>query len=360
MILKRRLQDDEDDLSLFFGTPPTSASEKTEEVDDLGRIIPGQNPIAAHRERRTYRTARHSRRQPTKEEEGYSTDSSLALSDETDFQTAMSNLRTKISSILQDVKSNEFRDPRHGLAKWFGAWREKYPDSYNNAFGGLGMVSAWEFWVRLEILGWNPIEVPRALDSFSWFESLYDYSHLRAHSSEEDMDKDEDEEPDLGPDGDLVSAMISTAVVPRLYKVIQGGAFDAYSAKHIRILIDLAEQVEASVTQDKFELFIKAVIIPFRESVDSSLIALQPYLDYNNAKFDPESVPARRRFLIRRYKLLNNLLQWRKYIGEKFGIGELISKLIGECMLPVAENGWDVGGEEIMLKVLFPNRLLSP
>lgn len=69
---------------------------------------------------------------------------------------------------------------------------------------------------------------------------MYEYSRPRGPETE-------DEEPALGPDGDLVSAMVSTAVIPRLCKIIEGGALDPYSAKHIRKLVDLAEQLEVSV-----------------------------------------------------------------------------------------------------------------
>ena len=96
---------------------------------------------------------------------------------------------------------------------------------------------------------------PRSLDSFSWFESLYIYSRPpRRRNSVADDDEDEDE-PALGPDGDLVSAMVGTAVVPRLCKIIQGGAFDPYSEKHVRRMVDLAEQIEASVGREKHEVW---------------------------------------------------------------------------------------------------------
>ena len=81
------------------------------------------------------------------------------------------------------------------------------------------------------------------MDSFAWYTSLYEYS--RANTGDEE---------ELGPDGDLVSAMISTAVVPRLVRVIQGGSFDAYSAKHTRRVLDLCDQVEASSTSEKLEV----------------------------------------------------------------------------------------------------------
>ena len=89
---------------------------------------------------------------------------------------------------------------------------------------------------------------PRSLDSFSWYGSLYKYSHP--------SDDVEEEEPELGPDGDLVSAMITTALIPRFCRIIEGGGLDPYSAKDIRRLVDLAEEIEVSVDKQnqKFEV----------------------------------------------------------------------------------------------------------
>jgi len=56
-----------------------------------------------------------------------------------------------------------------------------------------------------------------------------------------------DEEPELGPDGDLVSTVISTVVLPQISKIIEGGGLDALSADNIRRVIDLAEEIEISV-----------------------------------------------------------------------------------------------------------------
>src|ERR1700728_4546500 len=89
MISQRRRADDEDDLSLFLGTLPTLAQPNTEELDKLGRTVPRANSTAARRDRITARVARRSHRRATSaqtqtEEEGYSTDSSLPPSDNTD------------------------------------------------------------------------------------------------------------------------------------------------------------------------------------------------------------------------------------------------------------------------------------
>ena len=108
----------------------------------------------------------------------------------------------------------------------------------------------------------------------------------------------------------------------------------------------------ASQTYGVFlQLFLKAVILPFQSEVDAATNVLQPYLQMNSTKFDPDAIPARRRFLMRRFKLVSNLLRWRKYTGERFGIGQLITKLVDLAMNPVASSGWEVGGEDVMRKV---------
>jgi len=47
--------------------------------------------------------------------------------------------------------------------------------------------------------------------------------------------------------GDLASSMVSTAIVPRLCKIVEGGGFNPYSMEDVRTVTDLVEQVEIAV-----------------------------------------------------------------------------------------------------------------
>lgn len=167
--------------------------------------------------------------------------------------------------------------------------------------------------------------------------------------------------------------MISTALIPRLCKIIEGGAFDPYSAKEVRTLVDFTEQIEASVDREdlKFQvsifhrcqyritasrfmnsqMLLKSVFVVFQQAVQAAESTLGPHLQLNNPRFDPEAIPARRRYLNRLIKLLSNIVRWRKYSKERYGIGMLLTTLSTNCMLPVAESGWEVGGEDCMRKV---------
>lgn len=78
------------------------------------------------------------------------------------------------------------------------------------------------------------------MHSFKWYKGLYAYSR----PGQEDTVL---EERELGPDGDLVASMISTAVIPMICKIIDEGALDVYSLKHIKRVVDLSEEIEASL-----------------------------------------------------------------------------------------------------------------
>lgn len=163
MIAKRRYEDDDDDLATFLGpSSEPSVDEPMEETDDFGRVILKLTPAELKAQRRTVRIARRELRRGLHsnldDEEGYSTDSSLPAHDQTSYGEAIESLTVRKKDILSDVKAAEFRDP--GKGKW-SVWREKYADSYVGAWGGLGVVSVWEFWTRLELLGWDCIEVGR-------------------------------------------------------------------------------------------------------------------------------------------------------------------------------------------------------
>lgn len=160
LVKDRREAEDDDDLSWCLGPLPEPRNREPDEVDENGRSIPKPPPAALRRERRVARLERrrirleNSKAQET--EEGYSTDSSLPPHDEEAYTSATASLSSRKKEVLADVRAEEFRNP--GKGRW-ASWREKYADDYVNAWGGLGVVGVWEFWVRLEMVGWNFMEV---------------------------------------------------------------------------------------------------------------------------------------------------------------------------------------------------------
>jgi GC-rich sequence DNA-binding factor len=169
IIKQRRQAEDDDDLSSFLGTFPETPNTDSEEIDELGRTIPKPTSAALRRERRVARLERRrirlAKRKSEEDEEGYSTDSSLPPQDEQAYVEATVSLISRKKEVLADVRAEEFRDP--GKGRW-NVWREKYTDSYVNAWGGLGVVGVWEFWARLDMVGWDCIQVSCLRSSRMW------------------------------------------------------------------------------------------------------------------------------------------------------------------------------------------------
>ena len=161
MVRLRRRAENEDDLSLFLRSPPIVSAAGPEDLDEMGRDIPRLKVTRDDRQRAraARRGARLKNGRQGQDEEGYSTDATLPPSDAADYLAALELLSRKRNDILSDVKAKEFRDPNVGIGQKFAEWRKRFEDSYQGAWGGLGLVGAWEFWARLEMLGWNPFEV---------------------------------------------------------------------------------------------------------------------------------------------------------------------------------------------------------
>lgn len=46
-------------------------------------------------------------------------------------------------------------------------------------------------------------------------------------------------------------------------------------------------------------------------------------------------------------------MKWRRYTKERDGLGLIVSSLLEDVLFPVAEEGWEVGGEEYVRKVII-------
>ncbi len=154
MVKKRRTEDDKDDAFLFMGSSSQS-SPVEEEMDEFGRAKP--TPTELRAQRRAGRAGRRQQRSRQRDaEEGYSTDDELPPPDAAAYREALQSVDARKQDVLADVRAKEFLDPAKG--RWTD-WRERYADSYVGAWGGLGVVSVWEFWARLECVGWDFVEV---------------------------------------------------------------------------------------------------------------------------------------------------------------------------------------------------------
>lgn len=165
---------------------------------------------------------------------------------------------------------------------------------------------------------------------------------------------DLDDEPPLGPDGDLVTDMVSKAVLPLLIRSFESGAYDPYSTPQTRKAIDLAEVISDLTGKDsrKYADLLKAILGVFRQHV----LDLAAQVGASAAPgavappaFDPTSRIALGRYVRRRLKLIRNLLLWKREAGRD--VAEVLNRLVGEVLKPILDKQWDGGGKELAAAV---------
>lgn len=165
---------------------------------------------------------------------------------------------------------------------------------------------------------------------------------------------DVEEEQPLGIDGDLVSSMVSTAVVPFLTKSFDSGSYDPYSASQTRRAIDLADLIADLTGKDsrKFTALLKSVLAIYHNhllSLSETISKVTGQDAIPPPAFDPASRFAMERYVKRRIKLLKNILLWRRQASSE--VGELITRLVSEVLRPVLGRCWGGGGREMAHKV---------
>lgn len=380
MVNRRRKDDDADDLALFVGVARNNGNINQAgelEVDEMGRIRSTTDNSRPQSGARKYRReARQRRREHRRisrhvvtpeEEDGFSTDSSLGEADAEDYDLAQQNLVSRVKSLSDDVKAEEFRDPNVGLATRFGDWRKKYNEEYMSAYGGLAMVQAWEYWARKEMVGWEPSRSKKSLDSFKWFHALHNYSRPKADHRDDDgangnenEDSDEDmdieEEPAVGLEGDLVTAMVSSTVTKNINAAIQAGAYDIYSLRQTRILVDLLDMVTeyTGKQNSKTKTILGTILSSFVNEIESQAKTVQESIHPNSIPppdFDPSTRSAVATYTNKRIKLIKNILAWKRFAPSEVVV--LANKTINEVISPALNRSWNNGGKEAAMKVSF-------
>lgn len=352
MVDKRRQADLSDDLSLWLDVAVPLELPKAEDkingedsddedtnmaetdVDELGRQRPEKDtsPSGPSRQaRRRERLARRERRPaPATEEDGYLTDDELPPADAADLLSASASLVSATGALFADVGNEHFLSPTSngGLSDRFSDWRRRYPEEYRNAFGGLALVQAWEFWARAEMAaGWNIWGVKgwardeegakageEGLEGCEWMKGLQSYEHAASPEADDGTPALED------PEG-LIGAMVTSVVVP-LVAPLARTSYDPFSATATSRALQLVEQVSYVLDRHKsgaYETLVQAFLTRFQKSVTELRYlvnaALSPSLLAAKAMtpISGHREEARQRAIGRSVKLLKQGLRWKRF-----------------------------------------------
>ena len=130
----------------------------------------------------------------------------------------------KVASILEDV-SDEFGSLETVKTK-FEAWKTNYHQDYTKAFGSLSLPGAFEFYVRCELVAWNPFTEPMEFDTMHWHTILSQYGITDEH---EDADTE------------LLNKVVEKVMIKKLKSMLD--ILNITSMKEMRYASQAIEQI---------------------------------------------------------------------------------------------------------------------
>ncbi|XP_069661768.1 intron Large complex component GCFC2 isoform X3 [Haliaeetus albicilla] len=322
MVLKRR-QDDLKNESAYI-QHLTSGDDKPAngglEDDEKAQLL----EMCEHR-----RTCRRQMRECSGEadhHEGMSSDDELTPSEVTEFQKSKDNLLEDSRKVFEDVHA-DFCDIRKILLK-FQEWKEKFPDSYCDAYISFCLPKLLNPLIRVQLINWNPLENFTELEEMPWFRAIEEFSDAK-NVSESKRDNDTDQE--------VLPRVIEKTILPKITAFVKS-VWDPLSTSQTKNLVQLCNNIfekqvlsKRECTQAKKDL-LNMVVLRMKKSVEEDVfIPLYP----KSAVEDKSSLCSK--FQERRFwsavKLLSNVLLWDGIVQEDTVRDLGLSKLLNRYLL---------------------------
>ncbi|XP_023618992.1 GC-rich sequence DNA-binding factor 2-like, partial [Myotis lucifugus] len=223
-------------------------------------------------------------------QEGTSSDDELSSADIADFQKSQGDILQDHKKIFEDVH-DDFCNIQNILLK-FQQWREKFPDSYYEAFIGLCIPKLLNPLIRVQLIDWNPLKFDSiGLKQMPWFTSIEKF----IDNSMEDSKKED------SSDKKILSAVINKTIIPRLTDFVEF-IWDPLSTSqttsliaHCRMILEEHSTCENDVSKGKQDL-LKSIVSRMKKAIEDDVyIPLYPKSAVEN-KTSPHSKFQERQF----------------------------------------------------------------
>ncbi|XP_054403974.1 intron Large complex component GCFC2 isoform X2 [Pongo abelii] len=258
-------------------------------------------------------------------QEGTSSDDELPSAEMIDFQKSQGDILQKQKKVFEDVQ-DDFCNIQNILLK-FQQWREKFPDSYYEAFISLCIPKLLNPLIRVQLIDWNPLKLDSTgLKEMPWFKSV-----------EEFMDSSiEDSKKESSSDKKVLSMIINKTIIPRLTDFVEF-LWDPLSTSqttslitHCRVILEEHSTCENEVSKSKQDL-LKSIVSRMKKAVeDDVFIPLYPKSAVEN-KTSPLSKFQERQFWSG-LKLFRNIILWNGLLTDdtlqELGLGKLLNRYL--------------------------------
>ncbi|KAM6407066.1 intron Large complex component GCFC2 isoform 2-T2 [Pluvialis apricaria] len=258
--------------------------------------------------------------------EGMSSDDELTPTEATEFQKSKDNVLEDSKKIFEDVHA-DFCDIRKILLK-FQEWKEKFPDSYCDAYISFCLPKLLNPLIRVQLINWNPLENFTELEEMPWFRAIEEFSDAK-NMPESKRDDD--------PDKEVLLRVIEKTILPKITAFVKN-VWDPLSTSQTKNLVQLCKKVFEKQVLSKNECsrakedLMNMVVLRMKKSVEEDVfIPLYP----KSTVEDKSSLCSK--FQERQFwsavKLLSNVLLWDG-IAQEDTIRDLgLSKLLNRYLL---------------------------
>ncbi|TFK08620.1 beta/gamma crystallin domain-containing protein 3 [Platysternon megacephalum] len=163
--------------------------------------------------------------------EGMSSDDELSAAEKTDFQKNKDDILQESKKICEDVHA-DFCNIRNILLK-FQQWRQKFPDSYYDAYISLCLPKLLRPLIRIQLIGWNPLENFIDLNEMPWFRAIEEFSD--AKNMPQSMRNDD-------PDQTILPTIIEKTLLPKITGFVEH-VWDPLSTSQTVSLVQLCKNI---------------------------------------------------------------------------------------------------------------------
>lgn len=242
-----------------------------------------------------------------------------------DFQKSQGDILQDHKKIFEDVH-DDFCNIQNILLK-FQQWREKFPDSYYEAFIGLCIPKLLNPLIRVQLIDWNPLKFDSiGLKQMPWFTSIEKF----IDNSMEDSKKED------SSDKKILSSVINKTIIPRLTDFVEF-IWDPLSTSqttsliaHCRMILEEHSTCENEVSKGKQDL-LKSIVSRMKKAIEDDVyIPLYPKSAVEN-KTSPHSKFQERQFWSA-VKLFRNILFWNGLLPDdtlkELGLGKLLNRYL--------------------------------
>ncbi|XP_064304228.1 intron Large complex component GCFC2 isoform X4 [Phalacrocorax carbo] len=275
--------------------------------------------------RRTCRRQVRERSGEAGHHEGMSSDDELSPTEATEFQKSRDNVLEDSRKVFEDVHA-DFCDIRKILLK-FQEWKEKFPDSYCDAYISFCLPKLLNPLIRVQLINWNPLENFTELEEMPWFRAIEEFSDSKNLS---ELKRDD-------PDQEVLPRVIEKTILPKITAFVKN-VWDPLSTSQTKNLVQLCSNIFEKQVLSKNECsqakedLMNVVVLRMKKSIEEDIfIPLYP----KSAVEDKSSLCSK--FQGRRFwsavKLLSNVLLWDGIVKEETVRDLGLSKLLNRYLL---------------------------